>query len=275
MSATLGQQIVVQNSAGAGGTLARGRGRGGRAGRLHGAACTISACRRRRALYASLPYNPLEDFKTIGLVTEVPMTIVGAQGFRAEHAAGAGRLREGERRHRDLRQCRHRRRLAALRLLFMEAIGTQGDRSALPGHRPGDDRPRRRPGRLHVRPDHQHDRARSRPARSRPTPSPRRSGTRRCRTCRPRRKAGCRTSTSASGTGSTCRRTRRTQVVAEAHRGAEGGAAGPDGRRRASPSSARRRCRTTWRRRRRIASASQSQIELWKTVFEAAGVQPQ
>ena len=30
-------------------------------------------------LYPDLAYDPLEDFKTIGLVTEVPMTIIGKQ----------------------------------------------------------------------------------------------------------------------------------------------------------------------------------------------------
>jgi tripartite-type tricarboxylate transporter receptor subunit TctC len=33
------------------------------------------------ALYADLPYKPLEDFKTIGLVTEVPMTIIARRDF--------------------------------------------------------------------------------------------------------------------------------------------------------------------------------------------------
>ena len=33
------------------------------------------------ALYADLPYDPLEDFKTIGLVTEVPMTIIARKDF--------------------------------------------------------------------------------------------------------------------------------------------------------------------------------------------------
>ena len=31
-------------------------------------------------LYPDLAYDPLEDFETIGLVTEVPMTIIGKQG---------------------------------------------------------------------------------------------------------------------------------------------------------------------------------------------------
>ena len=33
------------------------------------------------SLYKRAPYNPLEDFKTIGLVTEVPMTIVARKDF--------------------------------------------------------------------------------------------------------------------------------------------------------------------------------------------------
>ncbi len=41
-------------------------------------------------------------------------------------------------------------------MLFMSKIEHQADDRALQGHRPGDDRSDRRPGRLHVRPDHQH-----------------------------------------------------------------------------------------------------------------------
>jgi tripartite-type tricarboxylate transporter receptor subunit TctC len=33
------------------------------------------------ALYPDLPYDPLEDFKTIGLITDVPMTIVARKDF--------------------------------------------------------------------------------------------------------------------------------------------------------------------------------------------------
>jgi tripartite-type tricarboxylate transporter receptor subunit TctC len=64
MSATLGQQVIVQNVAGAGGTLA--------AGQVATAAPDG---------YTVLPYDPLVDFKTIGLVTEVPMTIIGRKDF--------------------------------------------------------------------------------------------------------------------------------------------------------------------------------------------------
>ena len=36
------------------------------------------------SLYADLAYDPLEDFKTVGLVTEVPMTIVARKDFEPE-----------------------------------------------------------------------------------------------------------------------------------------------------------------------------------------------
>jgi tripartite-type tricarboxylate transporter receptor subunit TctC len=80
MSATLGQQIVVQNVAGAGGTLAAGQvaeaAPDGYTVLMHHIGMSTAP-----ALYADLPYDPLTDFKTIGLVTEVPMTIIGRKDF--------------------------------------------------------------------------------------------------------------------------------------------------------------------------------------------------
>jgi tripartite-type tricarboxylate transporter receptor subunit TctC len=80
MSATLGQQIIVQNVAGAGGTLAAGQvaeePADGYTVLMHHIGMSTAP-----ALYADLPYDPLVDFKTIGLVTEVPMTIIGRPDF--------------------------------------------------------------------------------------------------------------------------------------------------------------------------------------------------
>jgi len=80
MSKVLGQQIVVQNTAGAGGTLAAGEVAvaepDGYTVLMHHIGMSTAP-----SLYASLPYKPLEDFKMIGLVTEVPMTIVGRKDF--------------------------------------------------------------------------------------------------------------------------------------------------------------------------------------------------
>jgi tripartite-type tricarboxylate transporter receptor subunit TctC len=80
MSATLGQQIVVTNVAGAGGTLAAGQvaeaDADGYTVLMHHIGMSTAP-----SLYPDLPYDPLTSFKTIGLVTEVPMTIVGGTEF--------------------------------------------------------------------------------------------------------------------------------------------------------------------------------------------------
>jgi tripartite-type tricarboxylate transporter receptor subunit TctC len=81
MSAELGTQIVVQNVEGAGGTVAAGEVSqaqpDGYTVLMHHIGMSTAP-----ALYADLPYQPLEDFKTIGLVTEVPMTIIARRDFQ-------------------------------------------------------------------------------------------------------------------------------------------------------------------------------------------------
>ena len=76
MGATLGQQIVVQNVAGAGGTLAAGQvataAPDGYTVLMHHIGMSTAP-----ALYPKLSYDPQKDFKPIGLVTNVPMTIIG------------------------------------------------------------------------------------------------------------------------------------------------------------------------------------------------------
>jgi tripartite-type tricarboxylate transporter receptor subunit TctC len=76
MSKDLGQQVVVENVTGAGGTLGAGRvakaAPDGYTLLLHHIGMATSA-----ALYRKLAYKPLEAFEYIGLVTEVPMVIVG------------------------------------------------------------------------------------------------------------------------------------------------------------------------------------------------------
>ncbi|HTN63789.1 MAG TPA: tripartite tricarboxylate transporter substrate-binding protein [Devosia sp.] len=80
MSEDLGQQVVVQNVAGAGGTLGAGQVAAANADGytllLHHIGMSTAP-----SLYASLPYDPVADFATIGLVTEVPMTIVARKDF--------------------------------------------------------------------------------------------------------------------------------------------------------------------------------------------------
>jgi tripartite-type tricarboxylate transporter receptor subunit TctC len=82
MSKSLGQSIVVQNVTGAGGTVAAGQVANAAA---DGYTVLIHHIGMSTAptLYSNLPYDPLEDFATVGLVTEVPMTIVARKDFPA------------------------------------------------------------------------------------------------------------------------------------------------------------------------------------------------
>ncbi|MET8267554.1 tripartite tricarboxylate transporter substrate-binding protein [Micromonospora arida] len=80
MAAKLGGKIVVQNVEGAGGTVGAGdvaRAKpDGYTVLMHHIGMSTAP-----ALYKSLGYKPLEDFETVGLVTEVPMTIVARKDF--------------------------------------------------------------------------------------------------------------------------------------------------------------------------------------------------
>jgi tripartite-type tricarboxylate transporter receptor subunit TctC len=80
MSADLGQQVIVENVGGAGGTLGAGQAATAEADGytilLHHIGMATSA-----TLYRNLAYNPTEAFEYIGLVTEVPMTIVARADF--------------------------------------------------------------------------------------------------------------------------------------------------------------------------------------------------
>jgi tripartite-type tricarboxylate transporter receptor subunit TctC len=83
MAAALGQGFVVQNVTGAGGTIAAGQvanaAPDGYTVLIHHIGMSTAP-----SLYANLPYAPLEDFETVGLVTEVPMTIIARKDFPAE-----------------------------------------------------------------------------------------------------------------------------------------------------------------------------------------------
>ena len=202
MSAALGQQIVVQNVGGAGGTLGATQvakaDPDGYTLLLHHIGMSTAP-----SLYADLAFDPVADFAPIGLVTSVPMTIVARKDFEPNTLEELIDYVKANADTVDLRQRRHRRRQPPLRHAVHVGDRHRGRHRALPGHRPGDDRPARRPGRLHVRPDHQHHR-----------PDPRRRGQglrrhlaraarRTCPTCRRPPRPGCPTSSSASGTGST------------------------------------------------------------------------
>jgi tripartite-type tricarboxylate transporter receptor subunit TctC len=76
MSRTLGQQIIVENVGGAGGTIGMARVAKAAADGYTLAVWHIGQS-TAPALYESLKYNVLEDFDSIGRITDVPMTVVG------------------------------------------------------------------------------------------------------------------------------------------------------------------------------------------------------
>ena len=80
MSRTLGQQVIVENVTGAGGTLGARRVAqaepDGYTLLVHHIGMATSA-----TLYRDLPYDPKTAFAPVGLITEVPMTLVGRPDF--------------------------------------------------------------------------------------------------------------------------------------------------------------------------------------------------
>ena len=87
MSKDLGQQVIVENVGGAGGTLGAARVANAEADGytvlLHHIGMATSA-----TLYRKLPYDTLNAFEYVGLVTEVPMTIVARKDLEPTDMAG-------------------------------------------------------------------------------------------------------------------------------------------------------------------------------------------
>ncbi len=80
MSKTLGQTVVVENVAGAGGTIASAK-----VAKSKPDGYTIyihhMGMATAQALYDKLPYDPLKDFEYIGQVADVPMVLLGSKNF--------------------------------------------------------------------------------------------------------------------------------------------------------------------------------------------------
>lgn len=80
MASQLKQQMIVENVAGAGGTIAAGR---IAKAKPDGYSLLIAhiGMSTAPALYRKLAFNPLTDFEYIGLVADVPMTLVAKTGL--------------------------------------------------------------------------------------------------------------------------------------------------------------------------------------------------
>lgn len=83
MSTALKKQVIVENTVGAGGTIAAARvARAAPDGYtlfLHHIGQSTAP-----SLYRSLPYNAVDSFEPVGLVTDVPMTLIARKDFPAK-----------------------------------------------------------------------------------------------------------------------------------------------------------------------------------------------
>jgi tripartite-type tricarboxylate transporter receptor subunit TctC len=86
MAKPLGQQVVVENVGGAGGTIGMARVAKSAADGYTLAVWHIAQA-TAPALYDNLRYNVIDDFDSIGRITDVPMTIVGKATLEPKTAA--------------------------------------------------------------------------------------------------------------------------------------------------------------------------------------------
>jgi tripartite-type tricarboxylate transporter receptor subunit TctC len=87
MSRTLGQRIVIENDAGAGGTTATRRAAQAPADGYTIVAGSMGTHGAAPAQYANLKYDPVKDFTAIGLAAEAPAVIVTRKDFPANTLA--------------------------------------------------------------------------------------------------------------------------------------------------------------------------------------------
>ena len=150
--------IIIENVGGAGGTL--GATKVARAAPdgytllLHHIGMATSP-----ALYRNLPYKTLEDFEYLGMINEVPMTLIGKPTLPANNYAELVKWLEANKGKINLANAGLGAASHLCGLLLQSSLKIDMQTVPYKGTGAGDDRPARRPGRHHVRPDHQHHRA--------------------------------------------------------------------------------------------------------------------
>jgi len=164
MSKSLGKPIVIENIAGAGGTIGSAQVAGAKPDGYTLLINHISHA-TNPTLYRKLRYDTLKDFEPIGLVADLPMAFVAKKSFPAKEFAeliqyvkvNKEKVTYG---HAGIGSASH-----LCGLMFFSAIQTQVTTVPYKGSGPAMNDLRRRPDRLHVRSDHQRDLPRSSRAR--------------------------------------------------------------------------------------------------------------
>jgi tripartite-type tricarboxylate transporter receptor subunit TctC len=88
------------------------------------------------ALYRQLRFKPLEDFEYIGLINEVPMTLIGRANLPPSNLKDLLAYIKANRRQDEPRQRRHRRGFAPVRHAVPERDPGRPADGAVQGHRP-------------------------------------------------------------------------------------------------------------------------------------------
>jgi tripartite-type tricarboxylate transporter receptor subunit TctC len=151
ISRTLGQQIVIENIVGAGGTTGSTR-----AMRANPDEYTIEMGQMGThatavALYPNLAYKPDIDFAPIGLVMWAPVMIVARKDFPSNDPQRISRICEVKRSEIEHRACGGWLNRIQLRSTVQLDYWREADIGILQRCRPGHERSDRRPSRLHVR----------------------------------------------------------------------------------------------------------------------------
>ena len=140
----LGQPFVIENRGGAGGNLGAEAVFVAPPDGYTLMASQPAPLTTNVALYKKLNFDPAA-FEPVAVMSKFPERAAGAAGFPGQDRAGIHRLCEGQSGQAQLRLAGHRHDLAPDRRAVHVAHRHQDDACALPRHRAGAQRPRRRP----------------------------------------------------------------------------------------------------------------------------------
>ena len=167
----LGQQIVVENRAGAGGNIAVDHVAKAAPDGYTIVLANVGALAVNPHILKT-PYDPLKDLAPISMAAEFANVLVVQPVARREYGGRFREARESEARHHHLRFVRHRRRGTSFRRAPAENGKHRHRARALQRRRSGDAGLSRRPGRIRSSPRRSRRSRRSAPARRRRSPPP-------------------------------------------------------------------------------------------------------